>query len=261
MELQGRSALITGAARGIGAACARRFAAEGARVLVTDRRDDEGQALVDALNTRHGDVARYCSLDVADEAGWAAAVAAAEAAFGALHLLVNNAGIIRNIPFEQLDADTFRKVVEVNLTGTFLGMKAAVPAMKRAGGGAIVNFSSVQGMEGREGLMAYSASKFGIRALTKTAAIELGAHGIRVNAVLPGPTRTPMTARPHWTDADYDAAYGNYPLGRMASADEIAEMVLFLASDRASFCTGGDYAVDGGMLAGKPRGIMPANPR
>lgn len=261
MELSGKVALITGAARGIGAACARRFVAEGAKVALADRREEEGQALAGELNGAHPASACFVGLDIADEHAWSAAVAWAEETFGRLDILVNSAGIIRNVPVEKLDVETFRKVVDVNLTGTFIGMKAALPALKRAGGGAIINFSSVQGMEGREGLMAYSASKFGIRGLTKTAAIELGPLGIRVNTVLPGPTRTSMTERPGWQDADYDAAYGNYPLGRMAAAVEVAEMVLFLASDRASFCTGGDYPVDGGMLAGKPRGIMPANPR
>ena len=126
-------------------------------------------------------------------------------------------------------------------------------ALKRAGGGAIVNFSSVQGMEGRQGFTAYSASKFGIRGLTKSAAIELGPHNIRVNAVVPGPTKTKMIERPGWKDEDYDRMYGKYPLSRMANAEEIARMVLFLASDQSSFCTGGDYVVDGGTLAGKPR--------
>ena len=124
-------------------------------------------------------------------------------------------------------------------------------SLKRAGGGSIVNFSSVQGFEGRAGFTAYAASKFGIRGLTKTAAIELGPHGIRVNTA--GPTKTKMIEREGWTDADYDRAYGKYPLGRMARAEELAELVVFLASDKSSFCIGGDFVADGGTLAGKPR--------
>jgi len=253
MLLDGKAAIVTGGARGIGAAICRLFATEGARVAVADRRDDEGQALVDALNQARPDTARFVHLDVAIEADWQAAVAAAESAFGRVDILVNNAGIIRVAPLETLDADSFRKVVDTNLVGAFLGMKAVLDPMRRAGGGSIVNFSSVQGMEGRFGFSAYAASKFGIRGLTKSAAIELGQYGIRVNAVVPGPTKTRMTERPGWTGADYDRAYGRYPLGRMAEAKEIAELALFLASDKSSFCTGADFIADGGTTAGKPR--------
>jgi 3alpha(or 20beta)-hydroxysteroid dehydrogenase len=125
--------------------------------------------------------------------------------------------------------------------------------MERGGGGSIINFSSVQGLEGRENLSAYAASKFGVRGLSRTAAIELGPKGIRVNVVVPGPTKTKMTERKGWTDDQYNEAYGGYPLGRMGEASEIADVVLFLASDESSFCTGADYVVDGGVLAGKPR--------
>jgi 3alpha(or 20beta)-hydroxysteroid dehydrogenase len=253
MQLKDKVALITGAARGIGAATARRFVEEGARVVVADRRAEEGQATVEALNALVPGAARFQALDIVDEAAWTGAVAQAEDAFGRLDVLVNNAGIIRVAPIQELSVETFRQVVDVNLVGTFIGMKAAVPALTRAGGGAIVNFSSVQGLEGRQGFLAYSASKFGVRALTKTAAIELGPLGIRVNTVIPGPTRTRMTERKGWTDADYDRAYGKYPLGRMAQPDEMAEMVVFLASERASYCTGGDFVVDGGLTVGKPR--------
>ncbi len=248
-ELQGKVALVTGAARGIGAATARRFVEEGARVLVCDRRADEGRALAAAL----GEAARFVELDVGVEASWLQAVADADGAFGRLDVLVNNAGIIRVQPLAEMSVETFRQVLDVNLVGTFLGLKHASPLIARGGGGSIVNFSSVQGLEGRQGFLAYSASKFGVRALTKTAAIELGPQNIRVNAVIPGPTKTKMTERPGWTDADYDKAYGKYPLGRMAEAVEVAEMVLFLASDRSSYCTGGDFVVDGGITVGKPR--------
>jgi 3alpha(or 20beta)-hydroxysteroid dehydrogenase len=145
-------------------------------------------------------------------------------------------------------------VIDTNLIGAFLGIKSVMGGMAARGGGSIVNFSSVQGLEGRENMSAYAASKFGVRGLSKTAAIELGPKGIRVNVVVPGPTKTKMTERKGWTDAQYNEAYGGYPLGRMAEADEIAEVVLFLASDAASFCTGADYVVDGGVLVGKPRG-------
>jgi 3alpha(or 20beta)-hydroxysteroid dehydrogenase len=239
-RLAGKVALITGAARGIGAATARRFAAEGAEVVVTDRRDELGQQVADEV------LGRYSPLEVTSEEDWARVVAAN----GPIDILVNNAGIMRIAPLLETDLDTFRKVVDTNLVSAFLGIKAVAPHMPR--GGSIINFSSPQGLEGRHGMSAYTASKFGVRGLTRTAAMELGPLGIRVNAVVPGPTRTPMTARKGWTDADYDAAYGGYPLGRMGSPEEIASVCLFLASDDAAFCTGSDFVVDGGVLAGKP---------
>jgi 3alpha(or 20beta)-hydroxysteroid dehydrogenase len=253
MLLDGKVALVTGGARGIGAATARILAAEGARVVIADRRADEGTAEADLLNQARPNSALFVPLDVTDETAWQEAIGATEQAFGPIGVLVNNAGIIRVAPLSQMSVENFRKVVDTNLVGTFLGLKHGAESLKRAGGGSIVNFSSVQGMEGREGFTAYSASKFGIRGLTKSAAIELGPFGIRVNAVVPGPTKTKMIERPGWVDEDYDRMYGKYPLARMAGADEIARMVLFLASDQSSFCTGGDFVVDGGTLAGKPR--------
>ena len=253
MRLAGKVALITGAARGIGAATARRFVAEGARVALADRRREEGEALLEALEAERTGSSIFVALDVADEAGWQAAVEQTLTAFGRMDVLVNNAGVIRVAPIEKTDLEMFEKVIATNLRGTFLGIRSVTPCMKRAGGGSIVNFSSPQGLEGREGFSVYSASKFGIRGLTKTAAIELGPAGIRVNSVVPGPTRTKMTERKGWTDADYATAYRGYPLGRMADPREIAEVVVFLASDDASFVTGADYVVDGGVLVGKPR--------
>ena len=253
MLLDGSVAFITGGARGIGAASARLMVEEGAKVAIADRRAEEAAETVAALNALRPDSACFIPLDVASEEGWVAAIAQAEARFGPISILVNNAAINRVAPLEQMTLENFRKVVDTNLVGTFLGLKYGAEALKRAGGGSIINFSSVQGMEGRQGFTAYAASKFGIRGLTKSAAIELGPHGIRVNAVVPGPTKTKMIERPGWTDEDYDRMYGKYPLGRIANADEVARMVLFLASDQSSFCTGGDYVVDGGTLAGKPR--------
>ncbi|MBK7948829.1 MAG: SDR family oxidoreductase [Deltaproteobacteria bacterium] len=250
-ELEGRVVFVTGAARGIGAACARRCAAMGARVVVADRREDDVKAVADGLNADRPGSARAIGLDIADGAGWAAAMAETESAFGRLDALVNNAGVIRVVRLEEADEAAFRKLIDVNLVGTFLGLRAAIEPMKRAGGGSIVNFSSVQGLEGRAGFALYSATKFGIRGLTRTAALELGAHGIRVNNVVPGPTRTKMTERPGWSDADYERAYAGTPIGRMAQPEEIAEMVAFLVSPRSAYCTGADFVVDGGLLAGK----------
>ena len=250
-ELSGKVVFVTGAARGIGAACARRCAAAGAQLIVADRRGDDVREVADALNAERAGSARAIALDISDAAGWASAMAETEAAFGRLDALVNNAGAIRVVRIEEADEAAFRKLIDVNLVGTFLGLRAAIDPMKRAGGGSIVNFSSVQGLEGRAGFGLYSATKFGIRGLTRTAALELGAYGIRVNNVIPGPTRTKMTERVGWSDADYDRAYASTPIGRMAQPEEIAEMVAFLASPRSSYCTGADFVVDGGVLAGK----------
>jgi 3alpha(or 20beta)-hydroxysteroid dehydrogenase len=242
-RLDGKVALVTGAARGIGEATARAFVAEGATVVLADKRDDLGQAVADELGMQ------YLSLDVTDEDAWAAAVAE----IGGLDVLVNNAGIMRITPLLETDLDTFRKVLDTNLVSAFLGTKAVAPSMRERGGGSIVNFSSPQGLEGRHGMSAYTASKFGVRGLTRTAAMELGEHGIRVNAVIPGPTRTAMTERKGWTDEQYDEVYGGYPLGRMGRPEEVAALCVFLASDESSFCTGSDFVVDGGVLAGKPK--------
>lgn len=253
MRLENKVGIITGGARGIGAASARRFVAEGASVVVADRRAEEGLELCEELNAQRAGSALFAELDIASEAAWADVIATTLSEYDHIDVLVNNAGMIRVASLEDTDLAMFRKVIDTNLIGTFLGVKAVLEAMKANGGGSIINFSSVQGLEGREGLSAYSSSKFAIRGLTKTAAIELGPHGIRVNAVIPGPTRTKMTERPGWSDEDYNAAYGGYPLGRMGAAGEVADMVVFLASEESSFCTGGDYVVDGGVSVGKPR--------
>jgi 3alpha(or 20beta)-hydroxysteroid dehydrogenase len=252
-RLEGKVALISGAARGIGAATAERFAQEGACVVLADRREALGVETAERIDAQHRGRARFAPLDVTSEADWSAAVSATQAAFGGLDVLVNAAGIIRVIPLVDTDLESFRKILDTNLIGTFLGMRAALEPLRARGGGSIVNFSSPQGLEGRWGVPAYTASKFAVRGLTKTAAIELGPLGIRVNTVVPGPTRTAMTERPGWSESDYDAAYGLYPLGRMAAPAEIAAACVFLASDEASYCTGTDLVVDGGVTAGKPR--------
>jgi len=251
-RLDGKVALVTGAARGIGASIARLFADEGAAVLLADRRDELGEEVAAGIRAAGGR-SRYCHLDVTDESAWVAAVEATRSEFGGVDVLVNNAGIIRVKPLLETTQGEFQALLETNLLGAFLGTKAVVASMRARGGGSIVNFSSVQGLEGREGMAAYSAAKFGVRGFSKSAAIELGPHSIRVNTLLPGPTRTKMTERKGWRDEDYDRAYSGYPLGRMADAMEIARVALFLASDESSFCTGGDFVVDGGVSAGKPR--------
>jgi 3alpha(or 20beta)-hydroxysteroid dehydrogenase len=252
-RLEGKVAVVTGAARGIGAATARRFADEGARVVLADKRDDLGAETAAHIDGESPGTARYASLDVTSEQGWTEVVEQTVEWFDGIDVLVNNAGIIRVTPLVDCDLDTFRKVIDTNLVGAFLGMRAVLAPMRNGGGGSIINFSSPQGLEGRYGMPAYTASKFAVRGLTKTAAIELGPLGIRVNTVVPGPTRTTMTERKGWSDADYDAAYGLYPLSRMADPSEVAAVCVFLASDDASFCTGADFVSDGGVTAGKPR--------
>lgn len=249
-RLLGKVAIITGAARGMGEASARLFAAEGARVVLVDKRDELGAAVAASI----GDAsARYVSADVTDPLGWATIAATCVEAFGPPTVLLNNAGIIRVQPLLETDVDTFHKVIDTNLTSCFLGLQAIVPLMRDAGGGSVINVASPQGIEGRGNFGAYTASKFGVRGLTRTAAIEFGPLGVRVNCVIPGPIRTAMTDRKGWTEDDYAAAYGGYPLGRRGEPHEVAAVNLFLASDESSFCTGADFVADGGVLAGKPR--------
>ena len=252
-RLEGKVALVTGAARGIGAAIAAACAREGAAVVVADRRDELGDAVAAEIDASGGR-ARYVHLDITSEEAWQAAVAQACEHFGGVDVLVNNAGIIRVKPLLETTREDLTKLLDTNVAGAFLGIQAVVETMTGRGGGSIVNFSSVQGFEGREGMAAYTASKFAVRGLSKTAAIELGPLGIRVNTVVPGPTKTKMTERKGWTDEQRDAVYAGYPLGRMAEASEIADLVVFLASDESSFCTGADFVADGGVTAGKPRG-------
>jgi len=251
--LANKVAIVTGGARGIGAAVAERFVLEGALVALLDKRAELCAAVADRLNTVRPDSAIALSLDITDETAWLRIVAEVAARWGGVDVLVNNAGIMRVQPLVDCDGDTFRKVIETNLVGAYLGMRAVVPSMQARGGGSIINFSSAQGFEGRFGMPAYTAAKFGVRGLSKTTAIELGPLGIRVNTVAPGPTVTDMTRREGWVQADYDRAYALYPLGRMAAPTEIASVCAFLASDEASFVTGADIVADGGVTAGKPR--------
>lgn len=248
-RLESKVAVITGAARGMGAATARAFVNEGARVVLVDKRDDLGAALAHEL----GDDAVYHSADVTELDDWLHIAELLRERFGGADVLVNNAGIIRVKPLLETDLDLFHKVLDTNLVSVFLGIRTIAPLVGERGGGSIINVSSPQGLEGRANMSAYTASKFGVRGLTRTAAIELGPMGIRVNCVIPGPIRTAMTERAGWEDADYDRAYGGYPLGRMGRPEEVAAVTLFLASDESSFCTGADFVADGGVLAGKPR--------
>ncbi|MCX5225208.1 glucose 1-dehydrogenase [Streptomyces sp. NBC_00233] len=243
-DLTGRTVLITGGARGLGAEAARQAVAAGANVVVTDVLDEEGRATAEALGER----ARYRHHDVTSEEEWAAAVAYSVAEFGGLQGLVNNAGISTGAFLETESVEHFRKVLDINLTGVFIGMKAAIPAMRAAGGGSIVNISSAAGLMGLALTAGYGASKWGVRGLTKIGAVELGTAGIRVNSVHPGMTYTPMTASVGIERGQ--GRYPNTPMGRVGEADEIAGAVVFLLSDSASYVTGAELAVDGGWTTG-----------
>ena len=239
-ELDGRVALVSGGARGLGAAYVRALHESGASVVVGDLLDDEGAALADELGER----VRFVHLDVTSEEDWAAAVEVA-VALGGVDVLVNNAGIANAGRIERYGREKWDAVIAVNLTGTYLGVRAVVPVMKAAGTGSIVNISSVEGMRGDAGLHGYVASKFGVRGLTKSLAVELGADGIRVNSVHPGFVLTPMTER-------LDVTLQRIPLGRPAVPDDVVGAVLFLASADSAYVTGTELVVDGGMIAGVP---------
>ncbi len=233
----GTVALITGGSRGMGASHARALIAEGAKVVIGDVLVAEGEALAATL----GPDCTFVKLDVTNEDDWRAAVAAAER-YGPIDLLINNAGIVIWGGTEMATAD-FKKVIDVNLTGVFLGMKHCVPSLRKAGGGAIINVSSTAGMMGFPGVAAYVASKWGVRGMTKTAAMELGKDGIRVVSVHPGVITTPMV------DGLDPATYGGQPIARAGTTDEVTKLVLYLAKD-ATYCTGSEFVVDGGMLLG-----------
>jgi 3alpha(or 20beta)-hydroxysteroid dehydrogenase len=242
-RLAGKVALITGAARGMGAAHARRFVAEGARVVLGDILDTEGAALAAEL----GPNARYIRLDVTKPDDWAAAVALCLADFGGLNILVNNAGIFGGAAIVEHPLDLWQRMIDINLTGVFLGIRAATTALVASGSGSIINISSVAGLRGAPGGSAYVASKFGVRGLTKAVAAELAPFGVRCNSVHPGIIDTPMAEGLNTQGYDY-------PLGRMARSEEVTNIVLYLASDEASYSTGSEFVVDGGLTMG---GISP----
>lgn len=239
-RLDGKIAIVTGGARGMGAADARALVAEGARVVLGDVLDDEGRALADEL----GPEARFVHLDVSSAASWAAALEAAHEAFGPVTVLVNNAGILSYGSVDVAEEADFVRVLAVNLTGCFLGIQAVTPDMRAAGGGSIVNISSAAGLIGMANLAAYSASKWGVRGLTKSAALDLGRYGIRVSSIHPGGIRTPMAA------GASDEMFATQTIPRIGEVEEIAAAVVFLASDESSYVTGAELAVDGGMVLG-----------
>jgi 3alpha(or 20beta)-hydroxysteroid dehydrogenase len=246
-RLDGKVALVSGGARGMGKSHVRHFAAEGARVVLGDVLDDQGGFVAAKLGH---DRCRYIHLDVTSEADWAAATALATEAFGRLDILVNNAGILLFASIADMAVADFRRVLEVNAVGCWLGMKAVIDPMTKAGGGSIINISSVEGFAGAAGLSAYSASKFAIRGMTKAAAQELGRLGIRVNSVHPGGVLTRMVLDQADSGRDGDRFLAGMPLGRFADPAEISRLVAYLASDESSYSTGSEFVADGGLLSG-----------
>jgi NAD(P)-dependent dehydrogenase (short-subunit alcohol dehydrogenase family) len=249
MRLDGKVALITGGASGMGASMARIFAGEGAKVAVADMLEEEGKKLVDEI-TRANGAAIFQKLDVTSETEWQTAIAATIAAYGKLDILVNDAGISGSAVDDLFDTAAWQRLMAVNATGAFLGMKFAIPVMQKAGGGSIVNISSISGVAGQRGIhVGYNASKGAVRTLTKAAAVQHGRDNIRVNSVHPGlmpPMRTSgRTADPAVRAKMLEAV----PLRRAGRVEEVANAVLFLASDEASYITGAELYVDGGFLA------------
>ena len=255
-RFDGRVVIVTGAARGQGEAEARLFASEGARVIVADVLDDEGAAVAASI----GDAAHYVHLDVSSEEGWDAAIDATRAfGGGRLDVLVNNAAILRPAAIEDTTLAEYLSVINVNQVGCFLGMRTAMPLMRETGGGSIVNIASIDGIASKNGLISYTASKFAIRGMTKTAAMEWGQYGIRVNSVHPGGVNTIM-GNPIMAKELETAPYQQQAMQRIGYPDEIAAAVAFLASDDASYVTGTELVVDGGWLAGRLEPGLPGSP-
>lgn len=246
-RLDGKVALITGGANGQGAAEARLFAREGAAVVITDLADDTGEALAAGIRAEGGR-AHYAHHDVADDAAWARVVTDAMARFGGLHVLVNNAGTIARRGINAIALADWDRVLAVNLTGAMLGMRHASPLMRASGGGSIINVSSIAGMTAHFDA-AYAASKWGLRGLTKVAAVEYVDWNIRVNSIHPGQIENTSFVRDAFP-GHVEATRRAIPMGRQGTPDECAQLVLFLASDEASFITGAEISIDGGFIAG-----------
>ncbi|MGN9838218.1 glucose 1-dehydrogenase [Nonomuraea sp. H19] len=243
--LDGKVALITGGARGMGAAHVRLFLEEGARVVFGDVLDEEGKALAEETG------ATYVHHDVRSLTEWERAVATAVDLHGKLNVLVNNAGILKFRRIQDMSAEDFDRVIDINLKGAWLGIKSVIEPMKAAGRGAIVNISSIEGFIGAEGLSAYAASKFAIRGITKSAARELARFKIRVNSVHPGAINTSMALDPDMmAEVDAETFMKSMVIKRFAKPVEVSHVVAFLASDRASYCTGSEFTVDGGLTTG-----------
>lgn len=262
-RLEGKVALITGAAQGTGAVIARVFAEEGARVVLGDVQQPAGLAVATAI----GDAARFVPLDVRDEADWARAIETTESEFGGLDVLVNNAAVLLLAALDEIRREDFLRIVEVNQLGPFLGIQAALAPMKARGGGSIINIASTDGIKGMNGVSAYASSKWAVRGLTKSAAVELGRHAIRVNAICPeagnpNMSREFVPGHPDLTGVPHQMmqAILKSPedVGPESRIEDVARMALFLASDESRSCTAADFVVDAGLTAGQFQKGAPA---
>jgi 3alpha(or 20beta)-hydroxysteroid dehydrogenase len=255
-RLANKIAIITGGARGMGAQTCRLFVEEGATVVIADLLETDGQALAHEL----GDAASFRRLDVSSEEDWQKLVNETVERFGRIDVLVNNAAVLVFGAIEQLSKADFERALSINLTGTFLGIHTVAPFMRERRCGSIVNISSVDGLRGVNALAAYVSSKWGVRGLTKVAALELGPHGVRVNSVHPGGVDTQMSNPTGASREELAGQYRQVPLQRIGAPEEIARATLFLASDDASYCNGSELSVDGGAAAGSYYEGLPGSP-
>jgi len=255
-RLAGRVAIITGGARGQGAATARLFAGEGAKVVIADVLEPEGSAVAKEI----GASAVFARLDVTSEENWNRLVADTEQRWSKVDILINNAGVVHPAAIVDLKKADFERVLAINLIGGWLGIKAVAPGMTARGSGAIINICSTAGLWGMNGLAAYSSSKWALRGLTKTAAMELGLKGVRVNAIFPGGVNTPMGNITNERPEELNKYYQRQPIRRIGEPEEIARTSLFLASDDASYICGAEVAVDGGMTMGAYNDFLPGAP-
>ncbi len=249
MRLENKVAFISGGARGMGAAEAKIFAQEGAKVVIGDVLDDDGRKTEAAINDLGGECL-FVHLDVSSEENWTSAITETVSRFGKLDILVNNAGVVSRVELEDITVNEWDRVMDINAKGVFLGTKAAIPEMRKAGGGSIVNISSISGIAGQSYVSAvYNASKGAVRIFTKSTAIQYAPEGIRANSIHPGPIDTPMTGFRQGDPAAVAESIARVPIGRTGQPEDVAYGVLYLASDESSFVTGSELVIDGGFLA------------
>lgn len=254
-RLAGKVAIVTGGAGGMGAATVRLFVEHGARVIIGDIAETAGQALAEEL----GDAALFCRMDVTEEADWTRAVGLA-LEFGPVNVLVNNAAVLHMASIVDTSPEDYMRVVRINQLSAFLGTRAVIEPMKEAGGGSIINISSIDGLHSCSGLAAYSSTKWALRGLTRATAIELGQYGIRCNTVHPGGIFTEMGGKGMISEEDMNKSiYRDFPIPRVGQPEEVANVTLFLATDEASYSTGSEFVADGGWFAGMRRPGMPCS--